>query len=271
MEFSKQYGPWALVAGASEGVGKLFAQELARLGLNVVLIARRQAILETLSLDIERRYGVESKVLAVDLASENAVKKVLAAVEGIEVGFFVYCAGADADFAPFLDVPLTQAESMIQRNCLLPVQLCYEICKPMTERAKGAVVLVGSGAGFAGSQNMAAYSASKAFDMVFAEALYCELKPRGVDVLGLILGETDTPALRRLRFKLGLAATENEAVKGAESPENVVKDCLLNLRNGPTRLANRKMRWGLKFLYPFSRNFVVGLMSKANQKVMGGA
>ena len=115
---------------------------------------------------------------------------------------------------------------------------------------------------------MVAYSASKAFDMVFAEALWCELKPRGVDVLGLILGETDTPALRRLRYKLGLVSGSDEPVNGAETPEYVVDDCLANLSKGPTRLANRKMRWGLKVLHPFSRNFMVSLMDKANQKVM---
>jgi len=139
----------------------------------------------------------------------------------------------------------------------------------MAERGRGGVVIFGSGAGFAGASNMVAYCASKAYDMVFAEGLYCELKPKGVDVLGLILGETDTPALRKLRFERGLASTPDEPAKGAETPEAVVNDAFAHLANGPTRLANKKMRWGLKLFYPFSRNTLVGLMDKANQKVMG--
>lgn len=269
MNFSAQYGPWALIAGASEGVGRVFAEQLAERGLNVVLIARREHVLNQIASELTLRHGVQVRVLAIDLATSDAASQVKNAVSDVDIGFLVYCAGADTNFKPFLDAPLAAAESMVHRNCNLPMQLCYHFCGAMVQRGRGAVVLLGSGAAFAGSNDMAAYGASKAFDMVFAEALYCELKPKGIDVLGLILGETDTPALRRLRHDLGLAPGPDEPVKGAETPEYVVNDCLANLTKGPTRLANRKMRWGLKILFPFSRNFIVSLMAKANAKVMG--
>lgn len=269
MNFAERYGPWALVAGASEGVGRAFAETLAARGLNVVLLARRQAALDEVAAVIERQHGVKTRVLAMDLAHPDAAAQVANEARDIEIGFLVYCAGADSNFKPFLSSPLEVAESMVHRNCTVPMQLCHHLGRPMAERGRGAVVILGSGAGFAGTGNMVAYCASKAFDMVFAEALWCELKPKGVDVLGLILGETDTPALRRLRFERGLAGNVDEPVKGAERPQDVVDDALAHLSRGPIRLANRMMRRGIRFLYPFSRNFVVSLMAKASQKIMG--
>jgi short-subunit dehydrogenase len=134
----------------------------------------------------------------------------------------------------------------------------------MAERGRGAIVIVGSGAGFAGSANMAAYAASKSFDMIFAEALWCELKPKGVDVLGLILGETDTPALRRLRERRGL-----EPVKGADSPQKVVEDALAHLTKGPTRFVNKQLWLGSRLMALFSRKRIVLIMSRLSARAMG--
>lgn len=269
MDYQEQYGPWAFVAGASDGVGRAFAETLAARGLNVVLLARRKETLDEVSKAIEQQHGVQTRVVAMDLSHTDAAARAINEVRDLEIGFFVYCAGADANYKPFLTTPLETAESMLHRNCTVLMQLCHHLCQPMVKRSRGAVVIFGSGAGFAGAGNMVAYSASKAFDMVFAEALWCELNPKGVNVLGLILGETDTPALRRLRFERGLQKSADEPVKGAETPQGVVEDALAHLSNGPTRLANRTMRWGLRVLYPFSRNFVVSLMAKASEKLMG--
>ncbi len=267
--FAERYGPWALVAGASEGVGRAFAETLASRGLNVVLLARRKPVLDDVASSIERQYKVRTRVIALDLAATDVAARLMAEVNDLEIGFFVYCAGADSNFKPFLSSPLEVAESMLHRNCNVLMQLCHHLCGPMAKRGRGAAVIFGSGAGFAGTQNMVAYAATKAFDMVFAEALWCELKPKGVNVLGLILGETDTPALRRLRHERGLAKSPDEPVKGAETPQYVVDDALAHLDKGPIRLANKAMRLGLRFIYPFSRNFVVGLMAKASKKIMG--
>ncbi|PTU32491.1 SDR family NAD(P)-dependent oxidoreductase [Stenotrophobium rhamnosiphilum] len=269
MSFAEQYGPWAIVAGASDGVGRAFAETLASRGLNVVLLARRRETLNDVSSSIERQYKVQTRVIAMDLATTDAAARLMAEVNDLEIGFFVYCAGADSNFKPFLSSPLEVAESMLHRNCNVLMQLSHHLCGPMATRGRGATVILGSGAGFSGTQNMVAYAATKAFDMVFAEALWCELKPKGVNVLGLILGETDTPSLRKLRYERGLSKSTDEPVKGAETPQYVVDDALAHLEKGPIRLANKMMRVGLRFLYPFSRNFVVGLMAKASEKIMG--
>ncbi len=117
--------------------------------------------------------------------------------------FLVYCAGADPNFQPFLTSPVETAEAMVQRNCVVPMQPCHHFGSAIVQRGRGGIVIFGSGAGLVGGPNMVVYGATKAFDMVFAEALWTELHDKGVDVLGLILGKTDTPALRRLEHSRG--------------------------------------------------------------------
>src|SRR5580693_1957097 len=134
--FADKYGPWALVAGASDGVGAAFAEGLAERGLNVVLLARRQAVLDEVAAGIADRSGVETRTLAIDLASDDAAAQVAAATTDLEVGFLVYCAGADPNFEPFLANPIGTAEAMVHRNCVVPMQLCHHFAPAMVDRGR---------------------------------------------------------------------------------------------------------------------------------------
>ncbi|MET0474151.1 MAG: SDR family NAD(P)-dependent oxidoreductase [Mycobacterium sp.] len=268
MSFAEKYGPWAVVAGASDGVGAAFAEGLAERGCNVVLLARRQAVLDEVAAGIETRTGVRTRTLAVDLAQSDASAAVADATADLEVGFLVYCAGADPDFRPFLTNPVSAAEAMIHRNCTVPVQLCHHFAPAMVERGTGGIVVFGSGAGFVGAPNMVAYGASKAFDMVFAEALWGELHDHGVDVLGLILGKTDTPALRKLEGERG-TANEDGSPSDAASVDEVVAEAFENLTNGPTHLVGEVMRAGMQMLTSLPRNDAVQLMIAATSASMG--
>jgi short-subunit dehydrogenase len=269
VSFAEKYGPWAVVAGASDGVGAAFAEGLAERGVNVVLLARRQAVLVEVAAGIETRTGVRTRTVAVDLAQADASKVVADATVDLDVGFLVYCAGADPNFQPFLANPVSTAEAMIQRNCTVPVQLCHHFAPAMVERGSGGIVVFGSGAGFVGGPNMVAYGATKAFDMVFAEALWGELHDKGVDVLGLILGKTDTPALRRLEREMGTTATEDEPSADAATVEEVVAAAFENLSNGPTHLVGETMRAGMQMLTSLPRNDAVQLMIAASAASMG--
>jgi len=266
--FIEKYGPWALVAGASEGVGASFAEALAERGLNVVLVARRQQVLDEVAGGIRAATGVETRTLALDLARPDAAAALVEAVADLEIGFLVHCAGADADYTPFLDSPVGTAEALVQRNCTVLVQLCHAFATSMVARGRGGIVILGSGSGFAGAPRLATYGATKAFDMVFAEGLWAELQPQGVDVLGLVLGETDTPALRRMRHRLGLAASEDEAPPGASSASDVVSDGLANLGRGPIRMADRKLRMGSRGFFPMGRNRMARMMAGATARSM---
>jgi uncharacterized protein len=268
-EFAEKYGPWAVIAGASDGVGAAFAQALAERGLNVALVARRQEVLDETAARIAEATGVQTRTLAIDLATADAATRLAAATADLEVGFLVYCAGADPNFQPFLGSPLSEAEAMVQRNCVVPMQLCHHFAAPMADRGRGGIVIFGSGAGLAGGPNMVAYGASKAFDMVFAEALWAELNGRGVDVVGLILGKTDTPALRRLEAQRGVLASEQESPPDAALVGEVVDEALANLTNGPTVFAGEQMRAASQFLGSLSRNEAVQLMMAATAASMG--
>jgi short-subunit dehydrogenase len=264
-----KYGPWALIAGASDGVGAAFAEALAAGGLNVVLVARRQRLLDEVAAGIAERHRVQTLALTVDLVEPEAARTLLQAVEGLTVGFLVYCAGADPDFKPFLDNTITAAEAMVQRNCVVPMQLCHALAQPMVQRGAGAIVIVGSGAGFVGGPNMVAYGASKAFDMVFAEALWSELQHTGVDVIGLILGKTDTPALRRLEYERGQNKSTDPVPAGAEPAEQAVAAALNNLTNGPTVYAGDQITGAAQLLASLGRNEAVAFMAQAINAAMG--
>ena len=269
MSFADKYGPWAVVAGASDGVGAAFADGLAERGVNVVLLARRQAVLDEVAAGIEARHGVRTRTLTTDLATGGAAAAIADATADLDVGFLVYCAGADPDFQPFLANPVSTAEAMIQRNCTAVVQLCHHFAPAMVERGRGGIVVFGSGAGFVGAPNMVAYGATKAFDMVFAEALWGELHDKGVDVLGLILGKTDTPALRRLERELGSTTTEDQPPADAATVDEVIADAFGNLSNGPTCLVGETMRAGMQMLTSLPRNDAVQLMIAASAASMG--
>src|SRR5271156_2983815 len=257
MTFAAKYGPWALVAGASDGVGAAFAQSLAERGVNVVLVARRQAALDEVAAGIASQTSAETRTLAVDLARPDAAAVVAAATDDLEIGFLVYCAGADPNFEPFLANPISTAEAMVHRNCMVPMQLCHHFARPMVERRSGGIVIFGSGAGLAGGPNMVAYGATKAFDMVFAEALWAELHGKGVDVLGLILGKTTPPALRLLEHSRGQIGSPDDVPPGATAVDDVIAEAFENLTNGPTLMVGEDMRAAVPMMASLSRNQIV--------------
>jgi uncharacterized protein len=263
-----KYGPWALIAGASDGVGAAFAEAIANNGINVVLLARRAEVLNAVAEGIRGRTGAEARVVVTDLSAPDATQSIVAATADLDIGLMVYCAGADADFAPFLENSIDAAERMLQRNCLIPMQLTHHYGQAMVERGRGGIVIISSGAAFVGAPNMATYGATKAFDMIFAEALWCELRDKAVDALGVVLGETDTPSLRRLREERGLAGP-NEPVPGATAPEEVVSAAFKSLGKDPTCMAGKQIRRGARIIYPIPRGVLVRLMIRMSRRAMG--
>ncbi|MEZ4215202.1 MAG: SDR family NAD(P)-dependent oxidoreductase [Myxococcota bacterium] len=223
-DFQKRYGPWAVVAGASDGTGAAFAEQLAARGVNVVLVARRRALLE----DLAARLPTEARVVVLDLATPDAGAVLAAATEDLDVGLVVYNAGADPHSLPFLEQPLTDLRSLVARNCATVVDTCHHFGKRLVARGRGGVVLVSSAAAWVGAGYIAAYGATKSFDLILAEALWAEWRPHGVDVLALVLGATDTPSLRAMLAKRG--GTFPDIAKA----EDVVREGLDHLADGPT-------------------------------------
>jgi short-subunit dehydrogenase len=234
-----------------------------------VLLARRQVVLDQVAAAINSTASVETRTLAVDLAEPGAASAIATATDDLEIGFLVYCAGADPNFQPFLSNPIETAEAMVQRNCVVPMQLCHHFAPAMVERGSGGIVIFGSGAGLAGGPNMVTYGASKAFDMVFAEALWAELHGKGVDVLGLVLGKTDTPALRELEHSRGQISSLEEVPPGAAAVDDVIAEAFDNLTNGPTWFVGEVMRAAEQLTSSMTRKQTVELFAQAAVAAMG--
>jgi short-subunit dehydrogenase len=224
MSVRDRYGPWAIVAGASDGVGAAFAERLGAAGINVVLVARRQGLLE----QIASRLEVETRVVALDLSEPDAITALAEAVEDLEVGLFVFNAGADTVNLPLLEREVEELRGFVRRNCMAVLEACHHFGGAMVARRRGGVVLVTSGAAWAGGSRLAVYGATKAFDLVLAESLWAEWRDDGVDVLALVLGPTDTPSLRRSLERHGGALDE------MADPRAVAEEAIAHIADGPT-------------------------------------
>jgi short-subunit dehydrogenase len=197
MSFKEKYGPWALIAGASEGTGREFARQIAAEGVPSILIARRAEPLAELAEEIRRDYGLDCVTATIDLAAPDAPGQVFAAVGDREVGLYISNAGSDPNGNDFLDLEVEAWVDLVQRNVMTVLKCTHHFARPMKARGRGGIMLVNSGACYGGLAMMGPYCGSKAFNLCLAEALWAELRPSGVDVLTLVMSKTDTPEFRR--------------------------------------------------------------------------
>lgn len=275
--FAEKYGPWALIAGGSEGIGKSFALQLAARGLNLILVARNGGALEEAAVDIRGRYAVQVVTATLDLTAPDLAEKLEAVVAGREVGLLVYNAGATHGAGLFLDQPLERALNLVRLNCVGPLTLVHMLGQAMKRRGRGGIILMGSMAGFAGMGYAAAYAATKAFDMTMAEGLWFEMGLVGVDVLGLIAGATETPAMLRSGMTFDAApASSAPAVAGAPTPnltamapDDVAREALEHLGKGPVWIAGAKNRDAAVGLKSAPREQVIQAMSAATAQLYG--
>ena len=230
-DFSKKYGPWAIIAGGSEGIGLCFAQQLAAAGINLVLLARRQQALNDARATLAADHDVEVRVQSIDLTSRNLEQELEAIVEGLDIGLMIYNAGAMHGAELFVDNPLKKAQQLIDLNCHGPAVFCHTLGKSMRDRGRGGIILMSSLSGLAGGAYVAAYAATKSFDIVFAEALWAEMKPFGVDVLCLVAGATDTPSMARSNIDF------DSGDFTPMRPEDVATEGLQQLTHGPVHIA----------------------------------
>ena len=226
--FSTQYGPWALVTGAAEGLGLAFANRIAAAGLNVVLLDVQYDKAAIQAKKISNDYAVEARAISCDLSAANFLDDILADTSAqlatLDIGLLVCCAGIGAPGA-FLDVPLATAEKTVQINCLATMALCHHFAPAMVGRGRGGMVIVASNSGYAGAPYISSYAASKAFDLSFGEALWYELAPAGVDVLAFSPQGTNTPGFRR-----GMPTVkEGETNEALMLPEEAAKIALSKL------------------------------------------
>ena len=189
INFIKKYGPWALLTGASSGIGEAFASRLAAEGLNLVLAARRKNRLEALAQKLEKQFHIKTKTIGVDLLQQNFLESIKEATDDLQIGLLVNNAGL-WKMNSYMEISLEDEFNMIDLNIKAPSVLTHHFAEKMISRDKGGIINVASVLAYMGVPYSAVYAATKAYELVKSEGLWYELKQHGVDVLSLNPGLT---------------------------------------------------------------------------------
>lgn len=254
LPFARAYGPWALVAGGSEGLGAAFAAGIAQRGVNLILVARRPGPLEQAAARLRQEHGVEVITVVADLASPGTLDRIAATAAGAEIGLAVANA-AIAPQRPFLDTAPAELAGTVDLNCRASMLLAREFLPGMARRGHGGLIFVSSLAGMQGVAGLAAYSATKAYLISLGEALWAELRPANVDVLTVCAGAVATP---------GLLRAARRPAPGTTSPEFVAAAALRALGHGfrvVPGTVNRVSAFALQRLTP--RRTAIGVFGRA--------
>jgi uncharacterized protein len=177
--FVERFGPWALVTGASAGIGVAFARRLAEVGMNLVLVARREDRLRKLAEDLRRQHAISTRVVPVDLSRDDFLPAIEQATADVAVGLLVNNA-VIATTGNFLDNDLGSELALLHVNSRAPLILAHHFGRAMRQRGRGGIIFVASTVAFAGVPSWSNYAGSKAHDLVFAEGLARELRPDGI-------------------------------------------------------------------------------------------
>lgn len=257
--FFERYGPWAFVAGASEGLGRAYSHQLADRGLSIVMVARNEARLAETAEEV-REKGVGARTLALDLATPDLIERVASATHDLEIGLLVQNAGVSTQH-DFFEADIDDHLQQFYVNCRAPVLLAHHFGRAMLERRRGGIILMSSVAGFVGSGLNALYGATKAFDTVLGEGLAQDLEGRGVDVLSMVAGATRTPQFIRTQTGKSRAPVME--------PEAVVREALESLGKRPIRVAGANKAAAFLLTRLLTRRQASVLLTKASYAVAG--
>ena len=218
--FSQRYGPWAIVAGASQGLGAEFATQLARRGLNLLLVARRAELLSALAHQLAGESGVQARTLPLDLSNPQAAAEIAAAADGLEVGLLVYNAAFSA-VGPFLERPVEDHLREIETNMGTPLRLLHLLGARLAAQGHGGVILMSSLSSLQGAPYISNYAATKSYSLVLAEGLAEEWRSRGVDVLVCLASAIKTPG-----YLASIAGKQGGFSAPASEPRDVASAAL---------------------------------------------
>jgi short-subunit dehydrogenase len=188
------FGPWAMVTGASSGIGKEFAQQLAASGLNLVLVARRLSALEALGSELARTFGIRYRTVELDLSRDDFLEQLEEATHDLDIGLVISNAGAMLA-GDFLTIDQQSWQQFLRLNVKAHLDLAHHFGHHLAQRKRGGLLLVSSTAGLQGIPFSAEYAAAKAYVLTLGEALHIEFQKKGVHVTVLLPGATDTPML----------------------------------------------------------------------------
>jgi uncharacterized protein len=250
-----KYGPWAVVTGATSGIGLELAERLAEAGFNLVINARRKAELDTISQHLATKYGIECRVVAADMSDIEGVELVKRAAEGLDVGLFVASAGFGTS-GHFIQNDIDEEVNMLRVNCEAVLVLTHHFSRLFVQKKRGGIILLSSLVAFQGVPNAAHYAATKAFVQSLAEGLYHELKPHRVDVLAAAPGPVNSSFSHRADL----------VMNGAASPQQIGVPILKALGRQSTVLPgflSKLLTYSLRTVPRWGKVLIM-------QKIMGG-
>jgi short-subunit dehydrogenase len=250
-----RYGPWAVVTGASDGIGREIARQLGAAGLDLVLVARREEPLERLAEALRRTEGVEVRVHPADLARPEGPASIAASTAALPVGLLVAAAGFGTS-GSFVDGDVDEELELIDVNCRAVAALAHHFGGRFARQGRGGLILMSSLVAFQGTPRSANYAASKAYVQSLAEALRVELAPHGVSVVASAPGPVASGFAQRARMRLGMT-----------TPSETVAQGTLEALGGPGTVRpgwrSKLLAWSLAPLPRWGRVRMMGL-------VMGG-
>ena len=216
------YRNWALITGASSGIGQAFAQALAKENFNLVLVARRKALLEEQASALRSEFSIQTRIIESDLCRTDSVKNLYDACSDLDIGLVIPSAGID-EMGQFADKNFADLQRMIHLNVTVPTELAHRFSRKMQHRQQAGIILVSSLFAYQGIPNFATYAATKSYILTLGEALHAEMKKLGIDVLVLSPGLTNTP------FSQGMEINFRRLPMIAQQPDAVARTGLRNI------------------------------------------
>ena len=255
-----KYGEWALITGASSGIGEAFARTLAKLGLNIILVARRKEKLVALAVELESQFDIKTLVVTLDLTLDNFLEDLLKQIGDKKVGMLINNAGFGS-IGLYTKNDSDHEADMVKLHCLAPTILTHYFSRPMINRRQGGIIFVGSIFSYQPMPYVSTYAATKVFNTFLGKSLWCEFKKYNVDVLALNPGGTRTE----------FASLTNRLNSGiADGPMDVVKTALKSLGKRPSVIHGfRNKVWWLvsRFMPPRISLAFHGWFTKTTAKI----
>ena len=242
----QQFGPWALVTGASSGIGPEFARQIAAAGINLVLVARREALLNEVGRQITRDFDVQFRALTMDLSQEGFIPKLAEDTKDLDIGLVVSNAGT-ANPGEFLKLDGQLLEETLRLNTMSHLDIAHYFGRKLAERRRGGLILVGAMGAENGIPCIANDGGAKAYVHSLGEALHYEFKPLGVYVTVLAAGFTNTPVLEKFGFDPKTMPMKPMSV------EQCVSEGLNGLLENRSRIVPGRLNRIMNALVPASR------------------
>lgn len=194
INFNSKYGSYAIITGAASGIGHAFAETLAERGVNPIILDINAKDAEARCKELAEKYKVDARALIVDLSAPDFMRKIIKATSKLDVGLVIHSAVVSI-IGEYIDLPLEQHHKLVDVNIRSSMELAHYFCNQFKAKKRGGLILISSASALQGSALVQHYAASKAYILTLAEGLWYEMRPHGVDVLGLMPGSTDTPAI----------------------------------------------------------------------------